>query len=213
MSNIEHIIAFTRGNYKVGRELEVMDNYDLSELDDYAVEHIAYTLKHKKALIMTYIDLVGHLPSRYSRLYYHDTDKLFLYMYLRDSSLVSKYHLKSSIHHAGNWETEMDKFEAILDYECARFTKEDKPLNAYETILKYNPKSEVELGDLLDKYNLHNLTHNNYTFELFYANQEMLEEELVSNTIRIINWCFNNSVLSIEDLVLEYNNLVKKLVF
>ena len=37
---------------------------------------------------------------------------------------------------------EVEWTEAVVDWECARFTKPDKPLNAYDTYLKYYYTSE-----------------------------------------------------------------------
>ena len=35
-----------------------------------------------------------------------------------------------------------DMIEAIIDWECARLTKPDKPLNAWETMKKYHADKE-----------------------------------------------------------------------
>jgi len=37
----------------------------------------------------------------------------------------------------------------IVDWECARFTKSDKPLNAYDTLYKYYPQLEDKILPLL----------------------------------------------------------------
>lgn len=44
--------------------------------------------------------------------------------------------------------------EAIFDWESARFTKPDKPLNARETCLKYYPQYKNQVFALCDKWNL-----------------------------------------------------------
>lgn len=36
-------------------------------------------------------------------------------------------------------EEEINWIETIIDWECARFTKPDKPLNARETLSKFYP--------------------------------------------------------------------------
>lgn len=202
---------FKTGNYRLGRELEILNHFDLTDLDDTSVEHIIYTLKHKKALIMTYIELTGLLPSYDSRLYWHDTEKLFMYMYLNDCRTASTLHINSSIHHFGNWETEEDKIEAVLDYECARFTKPDKPLNAYETILKYRPDAEEILGYILDKYEIHSENRLDYNFNLFYEYQNELEELFVENTLHILHLCFEYAEThTLDELLNWYNDLVRK---
>lgn len=202
---------FKTGNYRIGRELEILNHFDLSDLDDSSIEHIIYTLKHKKALIMTYVELTGLLPSYDSRLYWHDTEKLFMYMTMNDCKKSSNLHISTSVHHYGNLETDDDRLEAVLDYECARFTKHDKPLNAYETILKYKPDAEEILGDILDKYGIHSKERLDYKFNLYYEYQNELEDLFIENTLYILNLCFEYSERhNINDLLSWYNNLVRE---
>jgi len=42
----------------------------------------------------------------------------------------------------------------IIDWECARFTKYDKPLNAYETMTKYYPEEIENILPILKKIKL-----------------------------------------------------------
>ena len=44
----------------------------------------------------------------------------------------------------------------IIDWECARYTKPDKPLNAYDTLYKFYPQLENEILPLLNRFNLCN---------------------------------------------------------
>jgi len=44
--------------------------------------------------------------------------------------------------------------EMVIDWECARFTKPDKPLNAYETMKKYYPEEEFNILPILKKLKL-----------------------------------------------------------
>ena len=37
----------------------------------------------------------------------------------------------------------------IIDWECARYTKPDKPLNAYDTLYKYYPQLEEKILPIL----------------------------------------------------------------
>ena len=50
----------------------------------------------------------------------------------------------NSIRKDKNW------LEIIIDWECARYTKPDKPLNAYETLLKYYPEVTDEVLPILE---------------------------------------------------------------
>lgn len=37
----------------------------------------------------------------------------------------------------------------VIDWECARYTKPDKPLNAYDTLYKYYPELEDKILPIL----------------------------------------------------------------
>ena len=58
-----------------------------------------------------------------------------------DDETLQEIHRKTQKHHIENWaeKTEADYLEASIDWECARYTKLDKPLNAYETLMKFYP--------------------------------------------------------------------------
>jgi hypothetical protein len=60
-----------------------------------------------------------------------------------------------SSHHDNDLEkTELDYIEMILDWESARYTKEDKPLNAYDTMIKFYPHLEDKILPLLKRTHL-----------------------------------------------------------
>jgi hypothetical protein len=42
----------------------------------------------------------------------------------------------------------------VIDWECARITKPDKPLNARETMEKYYPEMSKFIEPVLRQYNL-----------------------------------------------------------
>ena len=67
-------------------------------------------------------------------------------MYLfYDKKIVSKIHRENSNHHDNDLEKSYNDYvEMVLDWESARYTKPDKPLNAYDTLYKY-------YSDLSDK--------------------------------------------------------------
>lgn len=48
-----------------------------------------------------------------------------------------------SRHHYRNGDIK-NKIEAAFDWECARFTKPDKPLDAYDTWKKYYPDVDMK---------------------------------------------------------------------
>ena len=109
-------------------------------------DHMEYTLRHKIAIMALSYEFLGYVSKR---IMLHDTEKLALYSIV-DTKEGRNLHVKHSIHHHGNFNHFVDQdvkndfyidnlMEAILDYECARYTKPDKPLNAYQTIMKYFP--------------------------------------------------------------------------
>lgn len=61
---------------------------------------------------------------------FHDLHKMINVLILGDK-LATKLHRKFSKHHEQNNDIR-NKIEAIIDWECARFTKPDKQLTAYE---------------------------------------------------------------------------------
>lgn len=111
-----------------------------------AREHQIYTLNHYYAICATSKILTNSIPKSILQ---HDIDKLALYGITNNVELVGKLHRKYARHHIGNWVTKQDMIDTVLDYECARYTKPDKPLNAYNTIHKYNPDSYESLKPIL----------------------------------------------------------------
>lgn len=104
--------------------------------DENMVSCQIYTIVHKFA----YIDLQQHLlgdikPYAYA----HDCDKIVLYKRSNNKKQTSTIHKLSAPHHV-NKESE-DKYfeEAVIDYECGRFTKVDKPWTAFEFITLFEP--------------------------------------------------------------------------
>ena len=98
-----------------------------------------YTWRHKKAFLKVEKELLGKNTIRG---YLHDVDKLILYPILGKKT-AHKIHRKYARHHYGNAKTIKDKHQLVIDWECARYTKPDKPLGAIEYLrLRYpNDKS------------------------------------------------------------------------
>jgi hypothetical protein len=83
----------------------------------------------------------------------HDVDKLFLYLFL-DSRVVSKIHRKYSYHHINKARTEKDFTQMVIDWECSHLTKEDKPLNAYETLYVHFRYLEDQILPILKRFKI-----------------------------------------------------------
>lgn len=87
----------------------------------------------------------------------HDMEKPWMRIFM-DEKKVSIWHREHSRHHVEygkkhglnkvNW-TEM-----VIDFECARQTKPDKPLNARQTMNKFYPEYRDFLEPILEKLGL-----------------------------------------------------------
>lgn len=113
------------------------------------IDKLKYTLAHKKAFLQTEKELYGKNSIRG---YLHDVDKVIMYPIL-GAKLTSKVHRKVSKHH-DKAKTKNDYQQMIIDWECARITKPDKPLNAYDTLYKYYPELESNILPLLGEIGL-----------------------------------------------------------
>jgi len=64
---------------------------------------------------------------------------------------LHSFHQRISIHHVGNIWGIHDTYQMIVDWECARYTKPDKPLNAYDTLYEFYPDIEDKILPKLKK--------------------------------------------------------------
>ena len=117
--------------------------------------YIFYTEKHRKAclyLAEKYVKESLMPPEIIDRMKVHDVDKLSLYM-IMDKMSAQKKHQDTQAHHFGNSiiKTDLDYMEAVIDWESARYTKPDKPLNAYDTLYKFYPEYEYQVLPILKK--------------------------------------------------------------
>lgn len=117
-----------------------------------------YTWKHKMAFLKIEHQLLGHNTLRG---YLHDMDKvLYLYpvalLFNKDRKWIKSKHRQNNRHHVESKHEKSynDYVEMIIDWECARFTKPDKPLNAFQTMKKYYPDMEPKILPILKKFGL-----------------------------------------------------------
>lgn len=107
-------------------------------------EFIEYTYKHRKIVMLLANKYFKGNKEILEQVEYHDLDKLYMYLFY-DKKIVSKIHRENSNHHDNDLEKSYNDYvEMVLDWESARYTKPDKPLNAYDTLYKY-------YSDLSDK--------------------------------------------------------------
>lgn len=117
------------------------------------VSKMKYTIKHRKYYRIVAKELGVFKP----RHYLHDLDKLILLFFTKPkhNKKISNFHRNYSRHHDNNKnKTRNDYIDMIIDWECARFTKPDKPLNARDTLNKYYNHLWNDIAPILNELNL-----------------------------------------------------------
>ena len=118
------------------------------------IDKLLYTFKHKK--ILTYLAKKYDKKNKelLERLKTHDLDKLFMLLFYEKKD-IEPVHRALSTHHDNELEkSELDYIEMVLDWESARYTKPDKPLNAYDTLYKFYPNLEDKIMPILKRYKI-----------------------------------------------------------
>ena len=113
---------------------------------------IKYTKEHRKAFKKIEKEILGYNTIRSI---VHDLDKVILYNVCPHKK-VKNFHRSTARHHIESKarKNRADYIEMIIDWECARYTKPDKPLNAYDTLYKWYPELEKEIIPLLEEFNI-----------------------------------------------------------
>jgi hypothetical protein len=112
-------------------------------------DYIEYTYKHRKIVIYLAKKYFKKNKDLLKKVELHDLDKLFMYLFYEKES-ASDIHRDMISHHQNSIpKTELDYMEMVLDWESARYTKPDKPLNAYDTLIKYYPDMEDNILPIL----------------------------------------------------------------
>ncbi|MGL5692073.1 MAG: hypothetical protein ACRDD8_14820 [Bacteroidales bacterium] len=82
----------------------------------------------------------------------HDVDKLFMYPFFSKEKVtrIHRLHNKHHVKHQAVGSIRLsDVVDAIVDWECARITKPDKPLNARDTLYKFYPQHSEQFEPIL----------------------------------------------------------------
>lgn len=155
-------------------------------------EYLKYTYLHRRAFVYTVNKLISNPDLRdalLKRAETHDMDKMISYLF-HEKEYSSKLHRSTAPHHMENdsEKSYLDFVEAVIDYECAGYTKPDKPLNAYDTIVKYSPAHSDELLEVCDelgiKFSYQNsseLDENAKTF--IYSSDVVTEEDILKEIL------------------------------
>ena len=146
------------------------------------LEHIKYTYKHRKIVIKLAEKYFKDNEELLEKVKYHDLDKLFLYLFY-EKKQVSKIHRDLTSHHENALEkTDLDYIEMVLDWESARYTKPDKPLNAYDTLINYYPNMSNEILPILKEMGIDasNLPMKKDILELAHSLDNVSNEDIVN---------------------------------
>lgn len=167
-----------------------------------SINHIKYTLEHKLAIMALSYEFFGYVSKR---IILHDTEKLVLYT-IMDPKSAHNLHRSYSIHHSENFlqggseAAIMNRMEAIFDYECSRYTKPDKPLNAYETIKKYYPSDYNDQENILRKFGICSSENRDCDFKNWDCVSGLyipLFKELTVSTIKSLKSSFSNTPIDV----------------
>lgn len=109
-----------------------------------------YIIKHKIAYL--YIE-IKYWHKITWRGIFHDMDKVLLILFCWDLSVeeINYFHKIRSRHHC-RASTHEDRLYQIIDYECARYTKKDKPMSASQYV-EYMWDTDRISKELYDEYN------------------------------------------------------------
>ena len=122
-------------------------------------DYIEYTYKHRKIVIFLANKYYKDNKELLDKVKLHDLDKLFMYLFYEKED-ASNIHRDLMSHHQNKIvKDKLDYMEMVLDWESARYTKPDKPLNAYDTLYRFYPGLEEHILPILkelgiDKPNL-----------------------------------------------------------
>lgn len=113
------------------------------------LDDMKYTYLHRQEMAR----IAGELGIDWKEYVYHDCDKMVMMLFHTDEELT-KEHRETEKHHDHMAWSESVLVEMMLDWESARFTKPDKPLNALGTLEKWYPEMKGRMLPVLKKYGL-----------------------------------------------------------
>ena len=148
-------------------------------------DYIEYTYKHRKIVIYLAKKYFKTNKELLEKVKLHDLDKLFMYLFYEKES-ASDIHRDMNFHHQNKLpKSELDYMEMVLDWESARYTKPDKPLNAYDTLYRFYPGLEEHILPILKELGIDkpNLPMEEgvweYTQSIVNVNKEDIKNEII----------------------------------
>ena len=161
------------------------------------LEWLKYTYRHRRAFAYCVRKLVVQPDLREEMLRrsrIHDMDKMTMYLFM-DQEQAQTLHAMTKAHHLENDlpKSYEDLVETVIDYECAPYTKPDKPLNAFDftkLLLQYKVLDEARAKSLFDIMRLLGIDHSadltedtegmEYVNSIGDITEEMLLEEILT---------------------------------
>lgn len=146
------------------------------------------TFKHRKLLKFLAQKYDKDNEELRQRLEIHDLDKMYLLLFY-EKKAIEPVHRALAPHHDNDLEkTELDYIEMVLDWESAKYTKPDKPFNAYDTLYKFYPHLVDSVLQILEKYNIAESTLEKDEDVVEYVNslKEYTEEDIKRELIEYI---------------------------
>ena len=151
-------------------------------------DKLLYTYKHRKLLAFLAQKYDKDNKELLERLKIHDLDKMFLLLFY-DKKVIEPVHRALATHHDNELEkSELDYIEMVLDWESARYTKPDKPFNAYDTLYKFYPHLVDKVLPILKRFNIDKSTFDMEEDVVAYVNslKEYDEEDIKKELIEYI---------------------------
>lgn len=148
-------------------------------------DYIEYTYKHRKIVIYLANKYYKDNKELLDKVKLHDLDKLFMYLFYEKED-ASNIHRDLMSHHQNKIvKDKLDYMEMVLDWESARYTKPDKPLNAYDTLYRFYPGLEEHILPILKELGIDkpNLPMEEdvweYTQSIVNVNKEDIKNEII----------------------------------
>lgn len=175
-----------------------------------------YTYRHRRAFEYCVKKLIRDPELRremLNRARVHDMDKMIMYLFL-DQREAQELHVNNQPHHLENQlpRTYEDYVETVIDYECAPYTKPDKPLNAYDFVQllmdwkALDAETGAKLISIMKEFGIDNSTSVADDSEgQAYINgiTDVTEEMIYEEVLRYVNENPDNELNEILELVAE----------
>ena len=161
------------------------------------IDRIKYTLMHRRAIkaVMEIYVLEEDKEEVMKRYLVHDMDKVLMNLLDIPGDEIKKIHRSSKSHHYidGKEYSRIDYIEMIIDWESARYTKDDKPLNAKNTLIKYYNNIYGEIMPLLREMGLDNDSDEKDERVIKLINYNLSDEDIKNEIDQYVDRLWINS--------------------